>query len=469
MIYIIEIYFIFIFVIIELYLLKNKKLQGRRKLMKKFQKISLVLSSVLLLPQISLATPLDEAIKDVDVSGFFRYRYDSASGNFWHKRGFQNGAGILSRQEHNWRAILGFDAAIADNFRAFIQFGYSAADAGFGGDPMATGEAPQGADTTSQFNVREFFLTYTATALNTDIIAGKQQVDSIWTDNSFDGLIGTGIKVVNTSIEGLSLLAFAFDNFNTANNGDEGDIYNGGVWGNTASGEAISPFNENLYGAAALGNYEINHISLTPQLWLSYLDDSALFYAFTLGISTHFFEDVQWSLAAAYLGNSVDNKLKKYVDFSNNNFFGLSSTIDFSGFDASLGGLYYGDKNHYTLTTLEDLGNLGDFIAGEEIWYSDGSKFYGDLGENAFGFIKAGYTFNEVLRIGADFVYGGTKVGNVNFANKEPGEKFEAVARISYQYSPKLSFEAFYSYLNIDAKQEEAHKNSTRLQVLYQF
>ncbi len=426
------------------------------------RKLSLVLCSALLMASSSLATPLDEAIKDIDVSGILRYRYDSAAGTFRDKeRGFRGGAGLLSRQDHSWFGVLGFDAAIADDFRAFVQFTYDSSDIGYGDGSVA--------NTNTGFRVRQTYLTYANEALATSILAGKMQMDTIWTDNSPEGLVGTGVKSI-TALDGLTLSAFVFDTFN--NDGDtlKDSFKEDSTKTDGTFSKAPSPYNKNLYGVGVLGYFELSNLKISPELWLSYLNDSFLFYAFTMGVQTSLFDNVSYKLSAGYLGNSVDNELKKNGHFYNGNFFGLSGGINFSGFDASAGGLIYGDKNHYTLTTLEDKGNLGDFIAGEEIFSTDGSKLYGDLGRNAFGFVKAGYTFNEVLRIGADFVYGGTEVEkNAKLFPKSAGKKFEAVARVSYQYSPKLSFEAFYSYLNIDAKREEAYKNSTRLQVLYEF
>lgn len=433
------------------------------------KKISLVLSSALFLVSNSFANSLDEAIRDIDISGELRYRYNSAAGNFWNKRGFEGsgaGSAILTRQEYNWRVASRFNAAIADNFRAFIELSYDANDAGYGGDPMQIGEATSGTNTSTPFYVRQYYLTYINEELATSVIAGRMQLDTIWTDNSIDGLVGTGVKLVNTGVEGLTLAAFVIDSFNAV---DDGDVYNGGESVEDSNGNTLAqPFNENLYGAATLGNFELGAFSFTPQLWLSYLNDSAFFYAANFGVETTLFDDVQWNFSAAYLGNSVDNTLKK-LGFGNGKFFALNGGINAYGFDFSLGGVHYGDKKNTSFTILEDEGNLGDFIAGEEIWYSDGSRFFGDLGQNTFGFVTAGYTFNEVLRIGADFVYGGTKANSIFENILVGGKKFEAVARVSYQYTPKLSFEAFYSYLNIDAKNVDVYKNTTRLQVLYQF
>lgn len=44
----------------------------------------------------------------------------------------------------------------------------------------------------------------------------------------------------------------------------------------------------------------------------------------------------------------------------------LRGTVEVNGWDASLGGLYYGKKDKVTLTTIEDQGNLGSLLAGEE-------------------------------------------------------------------------------------------------------
>ena len=119
---------------------------------------------------------------------------------------------------------------------------------------------------------------------------------------------------------------------------------------------------------------------------------------------------------------------------------------------------------------IEDQGNLGHLLAGNEIYYTEGSHLNGDLGQNTFGYLTAGYTFNEALRLGADFVYGGTKTAQVAGGTNHGGEKFEAVARVDYKYSPKLSFQALYSYLNVDQdKNGEGKKDVVRLQALYKF
>ncbi|EJM9344012.1 major outer membrane protein [Campylobacter jejuni] len=399
------------------------------------------------------ATPLEEAIKDVDVSGVLRYRYDT--GNF--DKNFVNNSNLNNnKQDHKYRAQVNFGAAIADNFKAFIQFDYNAVDGGTGVDNEKNAE--------KGLFVRQLYLTYTNEDVATSVIAGKQQLNFIWTDNAIDGLVGTGVKVVNNSIDGLTLAAFAVDSFMAAEQGAELLI-------STTSNQA--PFKVdsvgNLYGAAAVGSYDLAGGQFNPQLWLAYWDQVAFFYAVDAAYSTTIFDGINWTIEGAYLGNSIDSELDD-TTHTNGNFFALKGGIEVNGWDASLGGLYYGDKEKASTVVIEDQGNLSSLLAGEEIFYTTGSRLNGDTGRNIFGYVTGGYTFNETVRVGADFVYGGTKTEAASHLGG--GKKLEAVARVDYKYSPKLNFSAFYSYVNLDQgvnTNESADHSTVRLQALYKF
>ncbi|EAJ7158208.1 major outer membrane protein [Campylobacter coli] len=415
----------------------------------KLVKLSLVAALAAGAFSVANATPLEEAIKDIDVSGVLRYRYETS--NEWSDINgvAQNqGSGISGKQDHKYRAQLNFSGAIADNFKAFVQLDYNAQDGGYGTNNGSTTRSYEAANS-STLNVRQLYLTYTNENVATSVILGKQQLNTIWTDNAIDGLVGTGVKVVNNSIDGLTLAAFAVDSYNSDEQGGElGEVLN---------------FDENLYGAAAIGSYEVFNGQLNPQLWLAYMTDNAFFYAVDAAYNTTIFDGVNWTLEGAYLGNSLDNELKDLGN-GNGNFFALNGSIEVNGWDATLGGLYYGKKDKATVTVIEDQGNLGSLLAGEEIFYTNGSKLNGDTGRNIFGYVKAGYTFNETVRVGADFVYGGTKT-----ENHSGGDKLEAVARVDYKYSPKLNFSAFYSYVNVDKDTDSTHHDAVRLQALYKF
>ncbi|EAJ5118830.1 major outer membrane protein [Campylobacter upsaliensis] len=437
----------------------------------KLVKLSLVAALAAGAFSVANAAPLEEAIKDIDVSGVLRYRYRAGNIDDKDTAGLADQSGLITdKQMHQYRAQINFNAAIADNFKAFVQLDYAAKDGGYGtlygtnnqGNAVNDNESV----TKEGLSVRQLYLTYTNEDFATSVIAGKQQLNTIWTDNGIDGLVGTGIKVLNNSFDGLTLAAFAVDSYNFDEQaGDITGLFTKSVQGQNLGLNSINV--GNLYGGAAIASYEVFGGQLDSQLWGAYWDMVGAFYALDLAYGTTIFNDINWKLNAAYLGNYLDK-----TDIENGNFFGLRGTMEWNGFDASLGGLYYGDKDQNTLTVIEDQGNIGHLLAGQEIFYTQGSHLNGDLGENTFGYLTAGYTFNEVLRLGADFVYGGTKTSsNAQAAvGAHGGEKMEVVARVDYKYSPKLSFQAWYSYLNVDQDRSgEGKKDTVRLQALYKF
>ncbi|EJX2491661.1 major outer membrane protein [Campylobacter coli] len=432
----------------------------------KLVKLSLVAALAAGAFSVANATPLEEAIKDIDVSGVLRYRYETS--NEWSDINgvAQNeGSGISGKQDHKYRAQLNFSGAIADNFKAFVQLDYNAKDGGYGANNGSTTRSYV-ADNSSTLNVRQLYLTYTDENVATSVILGKQQLNTIWTDNAIDGLVGTGIKVVNNSIDGLTLAAFAIDSVNTDEQGDGVVFKNINSLTDAGDNSPYLDWSQNIYGAAAIGSYEVFNGQLNPQLWLAYMSDNAFLYALDAAYNTTIFDGINWTIEGAYLGNSLDNKLEDHYKSTagNGNFFALRGSVEVNGWDATLGGLYYGKKDKVTVTVLEDQGNIGSLLAGEEIFYTKGSQLHGSLGRNIFGYVKAGYTFNETVRVGADFVYGGTKT-----ENHSGGDKLEAVARVDYKYSPKLNFSAFYSYVNVDKDTDSTHHDAVRLQALYKF
>ncbi|ELV9654399.1 major outer membrane protein [Campylobacter coli] len=423
----------------------------------KLVKLSLVAALAAGAFSVANATPLEEAIKDIDVSGVLRYRYENGLAQ-------NEGSGISGKQDHKYRAQLNFSGAIADNFKAFVQLDYNAKDGGYGANNGSTTRSYV-ADNSSTLNVRQLYLTYTDENVATSVILGKQQLNTIWTDNAIDGLVGTGIKVVNNSIDGLTLAAFAIDSVNTDEQGD-GVFFKNSKLTDAGDNSPYLDWSQNIYGAAAIGSYEVFNGQLNPQLWLAYMSDNAFLYALDAAYNTTIFDGINWTIEGAYLGNSLDNKLEDHYKSTagNGNFFALRGSVEVNGWDATLGGLYYGKKDKVTVTVLEDQGNIGSLLAGEEIFYTKGSQLHGSLGRNIFGYVKAGYTFNETVRVGADFVYGGTKT-----ENRSGGDKLEAVARVDYKYSPKLNFSAFYSYVNVDKDTDSTHHDAVRLQALYKF
>ncbi|EAJ6188717.1 major outer membrane protein, partial [Campylobacter lari] len=356
------------------------------------------------------AVSLEEAIKDVDVSGMFRYRFESDRKDIGNT--IVDGYNNSKENKHRFKSQLNFKAALDDNFKAFVQFQYSTNEAGFG-----TGN---GTNTHDTFNVQQAYLEYTNEAYATSVTFGKMEVGSIWTDD----LVGTGAKVVNTSIEGLTFAGYWFDSFNAEDDGD------------TAIKDGINMAKSSLYGAAVLGDFD----PFAFQLWAAYSNNYAFLYAVDASYKFAFNDMANFKIQAQYLGNSVDSDTEKRLNADNANFYAAQLQGQISAFDFQAGIVGYGEKDKNTIVVLEDKGRV--IAPGEQIFYSNGSKLTGSMGENFFYFAGLGYTFAETVRVGFDYIGGKTE-----YAAGAETDKNEYIARVSYAYSPKLTFSGFYSYL----------------------
>ncbi|EAJ5673736.1 major outer membrane protein [Campylobacter lari] len=379
------------------------------------------------------AVSLEEAIKDVDVSGMFRYRFESdrlEQGNQ-----ISNGYNGAKENRHRFKSQLNFKAALDDNFKAFVQFQYdSTGEFGFN-SPNSKAET----NTAQGFDVEQAYLEYTNEAYATNVIFGKMEVGSIWTDDA----IGTGAKILNNSIEGLTFAGYWFDSFNVT---DDGDFTNLGI------------ADASLYGAAVLGDFD----PFAFQVWAAYANSWAFLYA--VDASYKFaFNDMNFKIEGQYLGNSLESD-KENKGLDNGNFYAAQLQGQISAFDFQAGVVGYGEKDKSSLVTLEDKGRV--IAPGEQIFYSKGSDLRGDKGENFFYFAGLGYTFAETVRVGFDYIGGKSKQIDHDI------DKNEYIARLSYAYSPKLTFSGFYSYLTEDLNQQgvdDRDDQYIRLEALYKF
>ncbi|MCV3428752.1 major outer membrane protein [Campylobacter sp. IFREMER_LSEM_CL1904] len=392
------------------------------------------------------AVSLEEAIKDVDVSGMFRYRFESDRRDIGNT--IVDGYNNSKENKHRFKSQLNFKAALDDNFKAFVQFQYSTNEAGFG-----TGN---GTNTHDTFAVQQAYLEYTNEAYATSVTFGKMEVGSIWTDD----LVGTGAKVVNTSIEGLTFAGYWFDSFNAEDDGDTAATLNDRTNNNKQSFPVINMAKSSLYGAAILGDFD----PFAFQLWAAYSNNYAFLYA--VDASYKFaFNDANFKIQAQYLGNSVDSDTEKRLNADNANFYAAQLQGQISAFDFQAGIVGYGEKDKNTIVVLEDKGRI--IAPGEQIFYSHGSRLTGDMGENFFYFAGLGYTFAETVRVGFDYIGGKTE-----YAAGAETDKNEYIARVSYAYSPKLTFSGFYSYLTEDFNKAGVHDSDDqfiRLEALYKF
>ncbi|WP_086227769.1 major outer membrane protein [Campylobacter sp. P0109] len=412
------------------------------------------------LTSVASAASLEEAIKNVDVSGYARYRFDSKKTT--------TVAGQNTANAHRFTSDIDFKAALDDNFFGVIGFRYDSVDVSgerakaqtnVGVNDNGFGEYGQ------TFNVRQFYLGYTAG--NTTVQAGRQVLGTFFTDD----MIGTGIKVLNSDISGLTLAAIAFDNLQ-GNDGDMGTkaaIFGkkaavNQVTGVVADGEYV--YDRNLYGVAAIGSYD----PVSFQVWYAALDSVAQLYALDVTVGANL-GGVDLSLQAQAAGSSVwahnyrtvekdNNGNYTFTNFSDNNlddatFLAVELGAKAFGFDGSVGYVNINTQGDgASLISFEDQGSF--ITAGEDLL--DYTLFSAD---QSIYFVTAGYTFADKVRVGADYV-GSRAEERGNYV-----DAYEAVARVDYKYSKKLNFKTWYSYIDRDNKEDDA--KHLRFEARYNF
>lgn len=393
------------------------------------------------LTSVASAASLEEAIKNVDVTGYARYRFDSKDNN----TGTENA--------HRFTSDVDFKAALDDNFFGVVGFRYDSVDAsGERVDAQTNvGVYDEGNQEFGQtFNVRQFYLGYTAG--NTTVTAGRQVLGTFFTDD----MVGTGIKVLNSDISGLTLAAVAFDNLQ----GDS-DISSLGGYDENGQQEGVfigSKGNEtvvdrNLYGVAAIGSYD----PVSFQVWYAALDSVAQLYALDVTVATSI-SDVDLSLQAQAAGSSLwANKAMSYdkgvgtpVDLDDAKFWAAELGAKAYGFNGSVGYIQF-DSDARSLISFEDQGSFID--AGEDLL--NYTLFAGD---NNYWFVTAGYTYDK-YSAGIDYVDGENE-----FAGTKT-DRSEIVYRLGYNYSKKLNFKLWFS----DIEDGNHDKDHLRFEARYNF
>ena len=383
------------------------------------------------LSSVASAASLEEAIKNVDVSGYARYRYDAKNTNTSNSE--------FNGNTHRFTTDIDFKSAIDDNFFGVIGFRYDSKD--------KSGERAEANTQVEQaLNVRQFYLGYTAG--NTTIQAGRQVLGTFFTDD----MVGTGIKFLNKDITGLTLAGIAFDNLQA-----DGDIGTGKLWIGANGDQKV--YDRNLYGVAAIGSYD----PVSFQVWYAALDSVAQLYALdvTLGVNLG---GADLSLQAQYAGSAMwannarirdEQTGLQNVELDDGQFWAIKAGAEAFGFDASVGYVNIDTKNNRaSLISFED---QGDFItAGQDLL--DYTLIEAD---QSIYFVTAGYKFNDYLRVGADYV--GAKYDNETTSYKGS----EVVLRADYKYNKKLNFKALFS--NIDRDSGENDDKHLRFEARYNF
>ena len=434
------------------------------------------------------AKSLEEAIKNVDVSGFARYRYDSMS---WDKDGYKNltaGANAVNyQQKHRYRAFLNTSFGVGDNFKLYGQLMYN---------NDTNGGFDEGTQTKKEIVLKQAYFSYDLKDAGLSFVLGRQSLGTIWTED----LTGMTAKILFTPADGLTIAAFAVDSIEGADTTDEttkavdgwqvGDTdatnFQAYLGGKNKDARTLTKrlYRENMYGAAVLAKFG----GLDAQIWGNHWDKTATLYAVNLNYKLNLGGGDNIGIKASYLGNVLDGVLKNDAGatygkmLGNGNLGDLRVSAKISGFDAQLGGIYFGQKDKFTINTLEGLSGIGANAIGREILYQRGSWLPLAYGQSLYGYIGAGYTLPADVRLGVQGVFGETSNDAKGQADKGIGQKMELVAEANYKATKNLNFLLWYSYLTSKADEGKSDnatnptysditstKSTVRFEAVYRF
>ncbi len=241
--------------------------------MKKFAKMSLVAAvAVAGLTTTSSAKALEEAIKNVDVSGTVVYRYDDR----------QFDQNTKDKDTNNYKIGLTLKSKVNDDVTAVTRFIVGSDDNGFAGLNHA-----EGGDTQANVALSNVYFSYTGIA-NTTVNVGKQGLTTPWTVAiDADGNEQTGTGILALTNVGPVTLAGAY--FNQTNLNASGDV-------------KVGDGSENVITLGAMGN--IGPVALDA--W--YLDRDDLYDTYTIGALAKFdISDVKLSIGARHTELDLDN------------------------------------------------------------------------------------------------------------------------------------------------------------------
>ncbi|RXI48443.1 hypothetical protein CRU99_01205 [Malaciobacter mytili] len=265
--------------------------------MKKFAKMSLVAAvAVAGLSTTSSAKALEEAIKNVDVSGTVVYRYDD--------RAYDVQAS--DKDTNNYKIGLTLKSKVNDDVTAVTRFLVAGADGGFASLNHTTGTDNDGnkhGDTNVDVTLSNVYFSYTGIA-NTTVNVGKQGLTTPWTVAiDADGNEQTGTGILALTNVGPVTLAGAY--FNQTNLNASGAVTLDGVAvGDGAKTTTYLGGDKNVVTVGAMAN--IGPVALDA--W--YLDMQDSFDTFTVGATAKFDLDaVKLSVGARHTALDADKEL----------------------------------------------------------------------------------------------------------------------------------------------------------------
>jgi hypothetical protein len=411
------------------------------------------ISASLLLPTLN-AKDLSEAIKDVDVSGYLRYRLDSINQD---SIGYISGDDSQTESKHIWKGVANFTIPASETFSAVVGVEYNN-DTNTGASTnsgLGRGATVENGGNQEGIAVRQFYGVWTPDDTKTSVQVGKFNLVTPLSDPEHDR--ATGIIATNSDVENVTFLVAALDTW-----------YADGAFQNREN---------NIYAGSVMGGYK----GFSAQLWVFNVEEliDALVFA-ELGYTYDMF-----GLTGQYYNNSV--KTSSQVNSPSNNkgyvvpdtysdsyeLWTLQASIDWSILSATVG--YMGSSENGYFVQID---NQAAFINyGGEQWYGNGfgaegignGYGVGALNSGSMSLKDGGKNELEVwwltamidttwkdISVGADYV---SSENNTVASTGQPEINYDGeewVGRVNWKASDAWNVYAYYSALTY--KQDTANK-----------
>lgn len=435
----------------------------------KITKLSLAAAlAVGALTTVASAAPLEDVIKNAEINGYMRWRYtyDSQKNSpkymFGEETGNQGGGvpnvlppfenlenkvkGKRAVAVNNFKSIIDLNFGIDDNFYANIGTEIAWTDAAKSNpdtpDPnnyyQVPGKKPY-AETEGTFQTKRMFLGYKNGG--TDVRLGRDYIGSIFTDT----MVGDGIKVINKDIDGLTLVAAAFNNVS-----DTEEIgFHNLIADEEGYEKAQNIVNKNMYNLGVVGSYE----PFNFQLWSTTISNVASLFALDLNKDYAIDENLGFGFHGQYVNSALKSKFKDEIagfEYTTKNADGVEQDIKAGNTNWWL---IQGGANAYGLDFT--LGYIGYSVSGDGIGMvaidDDGQLINPTeqllgwslvTGRANYVYTGLGYSFlDDKVRIGGDYIYGKAKFAGISY------DQWETIARLNYNHSKNLQFKTWYSWM----------------------
>ncbi|MCT7597086.1 major outer membrane protein [Aliarcobacter butzleri] len=430
--------------------------------MRKISKLSLVAAVAVAGFSTANAQPLEEAIKNVEVSGSVVYRYDN----------FDDDKGTFGNEHHSEKNKYKIGLNLTSKVNDYVKFNsrFLVANGANNGE-FAELDAHKGSDTNPDVTLSHANFAFTGIQ-NTTVIAGKQGLATPYTvaiDSDGNEETGTGVLALSS----VGPVTAGAGYFNQTNLDKSGNI-NGTKFANNSiyNVTKVDEISSRAFTAGEnLGSRDIYVATLQADLspvklesW--YLDIADTLDSYTLVAKADFkpSTDSKIGVEARYVSLTLDNGKKAGLDSNDNEMYRLAVTGNLGIFNAKVG--YTGTSNKGGLTAFDqdaENATLGWNLSSNGI--ADADYWQGVLGVNIL----------DNLNLSAN--YGNLKAdrpSGKNNGNYKDLEIEEVFGQLTYKMSKNLSTYLRYGtyeekYKDNGAKETYSDQNRGRIQVEYTF